>query len=334
MNNFLQLLINELIKVYIRKSIWIMYGILGVLIIGFGILDMNLDDYDETKYSNDNWREIMLEENEKIHAEYESIHQKVAEGEEDVFYLGDSIDTVYRNEAYLAYDIQPTKYGAWQFTAESAALLSLVTFITIIIASGIVANEFRWGTIKQLLIRPIRRTTILASKYVAVLLFALFTLLFVMIVAWLTGAILYGFDYPSDYMLVYNYQDDSDSLYYMLVPIGKELLSSYGYKLVNLVMMATFAFMISSIFRTSSLATGLAVFFLMGGNIIVGIFQNRPFAKYILFANTDLKQYETGNVWIEGMSLSFSIKVLIVYYLLFILLAWVFFVKRDISTTE
>ncbi len=55
-------------------------------------------------------------------------------------------------------------------------------------------------------------------------------------------------------------------------------------------------------------------------------------AKYILFANTDLSQY-TGErkPIIEGMTLGFSVTMLIIYYIVFIGLAWTLFRKRDVA---
>lgn len=310
-----------------------MYIILAVLIVGFGILNKTFEDYDNTQYDQDNWREVLEEENKEIIKENEEYQKELEEeeGEEIEFYYGPNMDVVEKNNVYLEEDIQPTKYGALQFVVENAGLLSVVSLLTIIIAAGIIAHEFRWGTIKLLLIRPISRTTILISKYVSVLFFALFSLLFVLIIAWISGAMIFGIDSADSHMLIYDYNNDLNDYSYKLVPVFSELISSYGYNLVNLVMMTTFAFMISAIFRNSSLAIGLAIFLMMGGNMIVTIFQDKPFAKYILFANTDLKQYADGNVWIEGMTLGFSVTILIVYYIIFLILSWIFFVKRDVA---
>lgn len=303
-----------------------MYIILAVLVIGSGILTNTFDDYDTTNYDQDNWREVMENENAELIKENEEYQEDYID--EDGFYFGPNTDIIDRNNVYLENDIQPNGYGAWQFVADNAGLLSVVSLLTIIIAAGIIAHEFRWGTIKLLLIRPISRTKILLSKYISVLLFALFTLLFVLILAWITGAIIFGVDGVNPHMLVYDYYNDSG---YRLVSVFSEIISGYGYGLVNLVMMSTFAFMISAVFRNSSLAIGVAIFLMMGGNMIVGIFQDKPFAKYILFANTDLKQYADGYVMIDGMTLGFSIIVLIVYYLIFMLLSWAVFTKRDVA---
>lgn len=306
-----------------------MYIILAVLVIGSGFITKSFSDYDATNYEGDNWREIMEEENAALIKENEEFQKNLEENEDD-FYFGPDMERVEINNYYLEHDIQPSTYGAWQFVADNAGLLSIVSLLTIIIAAGIVAHEFRWGTIKLLLIRPISRTKILASKYISVLLFALFTLLFVLISAWITGALLFGIEGAQPNMVVYNYNYDGD-YHFQVVSVFKEIMNGYGYGLVNLVMMSTFAFMISAVFRNSSLAIGVAIFLMMGGNMIVGIFADKPFAKYILFANTDLKQYADGYVMIEGMTLGFSIAVLIVYYLVFILLSWGVFTKRDVA---
>jgi ABC-2 type transport system permease protein len=54
-------------------------------------------------------------------------------------------------------------------------------------------------------------------------------------------------------------------------------------------------------------------------------------AKYILFANTDLIQYFEGTPMVEGMTLPFSIFMLLLYFALFQLLAFFVFQKRDVA---
>src|SRR5699024_12079296 len=80
--------------------------------------------------------------------------------------LGVNTMFIEENNFYLDNDIQPHNYGAWKFVYENNMLLMLVSLFTIVIAAGIIAHEFRWGTIKLLLIRPISRSTILLSKYI------------------------------------------------------------------------------------------------------------------------------------------------------------------------
>ena len=55
------------------------------------------------------------------------------------------------------------------------------------------------------------------------------------------------------------------------------------------------------------------------------------FAKYILFANTDLSQFIGGEPFIEGLTLPFSISVLVIYTVVFLVISFVTFNKRDIT---
>lgn len=315
MGNFLNLINNELIKTYIRKSTWAMYIILAGIIIGLAFLTNTFDDT-SGKYTEDNWRQELQAENEQL----------TKEMEQDEFMEGMNTSLITENNYYLENDIQPSGYDAWQFVMENQLLLSVVSLLTIIIAAGIVANEFRWGTIKLLLIRPITRTKMLLAKYTSVLLFALFTLLFVLVFSWIIGAVFFGVNGFDPHVVL----EKSGGFEY--VSVINEIVSGYGFKLVNLVMMATFAFMISTIFRNSALAIGTAIFLMMAGNQIVVFFAERSWAKYILFANTDLSQYVNGNSpWIEEMTLGFSVIMLIIYYVIFLFLSWIFFTKRDVA---
>lgn len=295
-----------------------MYAILALLIIGGAFLTSVYGDVD--KGYDANWREQLEQENEQLLAENEGY------GEDEQYLTTYNLDEIEVNNYYLEHDIEPTGYGAWQYVLENAGLLSIVSLLTIIVAAGIIANEYRWGTIKLLLIRPISRTQILLSKYVSVLLFAAFTLLFVLGFSFIVGAVTFGVEGLSPHILL----DTNTGLEY--VSALKQIMTEYGYGLVNLVMMATFAFMISTVFRNSSLAIGTAIFLMMAGSTIVGMFSERSWAKYILFANTDLQQYAPGYTpWIEGMTLSFSIMVLLVYYIIFMALSWIVFTKRDVA---
>lgn len=320
LSSFFKLIVNEQLKLYITKSTWVMYIVLAALIIGGAALVAIFDNGELSKPTGDDWREELQAENEALLKENEEA------GEDEGFIITINDDIIAENNYYLEHDIKPTSYGAFHYVHENQGLLSLVSLLTIIVAAGIVANEFRWGTIKLLLIRPISRSKILLSKYVSVLIFAVVTSIFLYVVSFIAGAIFFGIEGANPHILL---QQESGLSY---VPIISDIISTYGYKLVNLIMMATFAFMISTVFRNSALAIGLAIFLMMAGTQIVFFFAERSWAKYILFANTDLSQYQAGNTpMIEGMTLGFSIGVLVVYYVIFMLLSWIVFTKRDVA---
>ncbi|MFZ3580332.1 ABC transporter permease [Virgibacillus sp. DJP39] len=318
MSNFFQLLKNEQIKIYIRKSTWAMYIILALIIIGLGFTSSFYQNSVAPEYHEDTWRQTVQEENEKLTKEMEAM-------QDNEIMAGYKDPRIAKNTFYLENDIMPVGYDTWQFVLDNQFLLSLVTLFTIIVAAGIIANEFKWGTIKLLLIRPISRSKILLSKYVSVLLFALWTLIFTLVFSFIVGAIFFGIN-SFEPQIVMNIGDSFEQ-----VSVISQITAEYGFQLVTLLMMATFAFMISALFRQSALAIGTSIFLLFVGGPIVSYFADKAWAKYILFANTDLNRYVNGTPFIEGMTLGFSIAVLVVYFVIFLAVSWLSFSKRDVA---
>ena len=123
-------------------------------------------------------------------------------------------------------------------------MIDFAGLFTIIIAAGIVASEFNWGTIKLLLIRPIKRGKILVSKYMTVLLFGLLHDS-ISYLAFLdpTRALIFGL--PDNPSTVFNYYQGVITEQSM--PFT-HLLIYYGLQSIGTFMLATMAFMISAVF--------------------------------------------------------------------------------------
>ena len=154
MFDFLQLVANENMKIYLRIRTWIMLGILVLLATAFTLLMLAFEN------------------------------------------------------------VTPTMWDVVQM--EAAFLLVLVTLFTVIVSAESVAGEFSSGTIKLLLIRPWTRSKILLSKYISLLLFALFftvvVFVYTLLLNWLCfgtgtgerdGALLMGEPSPLQYLFSY-----------------------------------------------------------------------------------------------------------------------------------
>lgn len=316
MSNLLNLIWNEQIKLYAKKGTLVMFAVLLVIAVGGGLITKFFGGESDFKEYGNNWQTELQEENA----------QMTAEMEEDEFTGFTNEMYIAENNYHLENNIKPQPYDGWEYVLENSFLTSVISLFTIIVAAGIISNEFKWGTIKLLLIRPISRTKILLSKYLSVLIFASTLLVFLLLSSWIVGALLFGLNGLNPLVV----QDMMPG--YVQNDVLGEIVKSYGFSLVTLVMMATFAFMISAIFRSSGMAIGLAIFLMMAGNAIVAFLSQYEWSKYILFANTNLNQYMNGmEPMIPGMSLTFSIVVLVVYFVIFIGAAWIAFTKRDVA---
>ncbi|RED65044.1 ABC-2 type transport system permease protein [Cohnella lupini] len=216
--------------------------------------------------------------------------------------------------------------SSWEMMLnESMISFILITIFTVVVASETVAGEFTWGTIKLLLIRPWSRSAILLSKYLSTLLFALLFAVVTFIVTMLIN------------MAVFGSMDQSEILsrFFGLSAI-EYMLQYYLLQFLGLVIIVTFGFMMSSAFRSSGLAIGISISLLFMGSIITGLFSmtDKAWVEYILFMHLDLTTYignKEGPFINHPMSLGFSLAVLAGYFILFNLISWTVFRKRDIA---
>ncbi|KIL36493.1 hypothetical protein SD71_07780 [Cohnella kolymensis] len=210
---------------------------------------------------------------------------------------------------------------AWEaMQTESVVLFILITIFTVVIAAEAVAGEFTWGTIKLLLIRPWSRSAILLSKYLSTLLFALFFTVTAFIVTLLVNLAIFG---------------SAGTPAAETSPVA-DMGTYYLLKFISLIVIVTFGFMLSSVFRSNGLAIGLSIFLLLSGTIITNVFSmvDKAWVKYVIFMHLDLNSYMHGG---QGMipsyptTLGFSLAVLAGYFILFNLISWTVFRKRDVT---
>ncbi|MFI8685527.1 ABC transporter permease [Rossellomorea sp. NPDC077527] len=314
----LSLIRNEWIKIFKRVGTYVMLGLL-ILIIG---VTGAFTKYSDMKAKEmDNWKQ-------ELSAQVESDKQMLGENPElNKFIKKDTERRIAINEYRIENDIEPkVQETTWTFVETNANIVLVVGLFAIIVAAGIVASEFSWGTIKLLLIRPISRTKILLSKYVTVILYGMSMLLLLFVVSLLLGLILFGGTDQSTHLAFVDGKVVEQNI------VGY-LIKTYLLQTINIVMMATMAFMISAVFRSSSLAIGISLFLLfVGGNATSLLALKFDWAKYSLFANTDLTQY-TGFTppLVDGMTMGFSITMLVIYFIIFQALAFLVFNKRDVA---
>ena len=308
---FFALLQNEHMKLYQRIGTWVMIILLIPVLIFFA-----KGGSDATKPVGDNWRaeqQASIQENKKTMTEMKSPR---------------GIEVLKKNiaiaEYRLKHDKKPSEGNG--FLMISGNVLIIINVFTIMVASTIVASEFSWGTIKLITIRPFKRWKLLLAKYLTTIIFSFLLIFFTILFFLLVGSYLFGYDSITEPVLLYRdgHVIEKDALQY--------LFESYGLKLINLLMITTLAFMISSIFRNQSVAIGISLTLLfVGGTVTSYLASKYTWTKYFLFANTNLEQYIDGPVMVKGMTLQFSITMLIIYYLIFVFTTWFVFNKRDIT---
>ncbi|MBU9712152.1 ABC transporter permease [Evansella tamaricis] len=318
MYNMIRLIQNENMKIYKRLGTWVMVGLIIFVVIISGLVDKFL----LSSNMEGTWQEELQYQSmelEKQINEYESMPM-----------VGNAIkplkEQLVINEYRIENNVPPVENETiWGFMSSLSDITSFAAVFVIVIGAGIVATEFTTGTIKLLLIRPVNRAKILLSKYIATIIFAIFMLIIMFAGSFVVGSILYGFDRLDLPYLVYSGGEVIER------NMITHILSLYGLNSVDMIMMVTFAFMISTVFRNSSLAIGLSLFLMFTGQQMVMLLSEYQWVKYILFANTNLVQYISGTPLVDGMTMTFSITVLIAYFICFVFTSWIIFERRDVA---
>ncbi|QQP14390.1 ABC transporter permease [Lysinibacillus agricola] len=310
----LKLIQNEWMKLWHKKGTWAMVALVILFIIGPGIMMK----YYETKMTEDiSWKES---EQQTIN-NYKDMLASDDFSSEDKKHFEDQIAI---SEYRLANDMPTQEDGSVaSFMSFTGSMLALVTLFTVIIAASIVSSEFSTGTIKMLLTRPVSRAKILTSKLLTAFIFGLFLFVVNVVVSALVGLILFGGPTGVELEMVNGQIVEkavwNDLAYHYLLSGG------------DFVMSILFAFLVGSVFRSSSLAIGLTMFLSFTGGMIVMFLSRYDIVKYIWLTHSDLTQYENGNLMIEGITMPFSLTILAIYAVIFLVISYLSFMKRDVT---
>ncbi len=230
------------------------------------------------------------------------------------------------NDLLYGTDVQVKTGPFWDAMSNSASLITLIGLCMIVVAGGIVANEFASGTAKFLLLSPCKRWKILMAKYITVLLIGGMMMAVLAGLTFVSSIISFGFgDVLSPILSVKGGEVVTSSPYL-------RMLAEYILTGVEMVIMVTLAFAISSLSRSSSLAIGISLFFYLSGSLFVSILAlfGCDWARYLIFANTDFAAIVNGNGLFPHQSLSAAIVIVVLHMIVLLLTAWDGFCKREV----
>ncbi|NMO97568.1 ABC transporter permease [Paenibacillus lemnae] len=199
-----------------------------------------------------------------------------------------------------------------QLSVASQGMGQILTLLAIVVTAGSVAKEHSYGTIKLLLIRSQSRVVILASKYAVILLYVALLTAFTFAAGSAAGALFMGSEAGS-------------------VSWGDAAMTGV-YSLIYTMIYVTFTFTVGIVTRSTGPAIGIGMFMVVVQNLANQLLINYSWYKYLPFVNVDLSIYSGGGASpMPGMNMSFSASVLAVYLLLFLIIGFWTFKRRDVS---
>lgn len=210
----------------------------------------------------------------------------------------------------------------------------ILSIIVVVIAGGIVANEFQKGTIRLLVIRPNKRWKILLSKFLAVVFIAVGLALITYALSFIANGIMFGFDNLFNPSLeVVNNKVVQTS--YILNSLGNMFIL-----LIPVIFIGLIAFCLSTVINNTAFSVGLSIFILMGYSMALMVLQMLGFP----FIDLTFLPYLSYAQFLDPLALAQSCEFNSLYYTFFqaniVLLVWgvilygisnIVFVRKDIK---
>lgn len=213
----------------------------------------------------------------------------------------------------------------WNAAVNSVSLLVLVGVFAIVIAGTTVASEFSSGTVRLLLICPVKRWKILFSKYAMSLLIMLGMTVAVFVLS-LTASAFCGIgDAFLPAVCAANGEVYTVSPYLLL-------LREYGYELLGMTVMMTVAFSLSTLTRAPAMAIGISVLMGAFGTTVSLLLRGFEIdaGRYLLFSNLDLKGIIEGTSVYPHQTVGAAVLVILLHMAVLLLTAYDAFVRREI----
>lgn len=205
-----------------------------------------------------------------------------------------------------------------------------IIIMGVMIAGTIVSEEFSKGTVKLLLIKPYKRATILASKFITCLIILVIVMLLVIAMQFVVGGIAQGFDSYTAPAVVYNHNTNELQEVNMLVYLAMQALG----KMPIYILLMTLAFSVSTIFSNSALAITIGLLGYMGSPFVnqLGIVFKLNWLKFFVTPNWDLTQYFFGGLpTFQGLTPIFSGIIIVLYMLIMLIPTFIIFKKKNIK---
>lgn len=197
-------------------------------------------------------------------------------------------------------------------------------------AGVIVSEEFSKGTIKLLLIKPYKRSTILASKFITSIIVAIIVIILVILMQFVVGGLIQGFDSFKNPTIIYDHTINNVKQINTIQYLAMEALG----KAPMYILLMTLAFAFSTIFTNSALAITISLLGYMGSSVINMLALNLKlnWIKYFVTPNWNLTEYFWGGIpTFEGITLPFSIAIIVIYMVIMLIPTFIIFQKKNIK---
>ncbi|TCZ81145.1 ABC transporter permease [Paenibacillus albiflavus] len=328
MNNLIQLVKNECIKMIKKKRFYVVLLILIALIPMFTYAQLRVAENNQKQFGTTDWR---AEQRQKV-ADWSRALGSPRIAQEWKQNLKVQIQLA---EYYLDKDVDPNAPNAVTFTREFTknAISLFIPLIVMVIAADIVSSEFGSGTIKLLLTRPVSRWKILMSKLITLIFFVSLIVFSTGLLSYLISGLVFGYggwDLPV-FIGFNTVGTEVDYTYVRAIDQWLFILMEFGLVWFVGFVVAVLSLMFSVLIRSTAAGMGIMLAVLISGTILTNMVSSWESAKYLFMVNLRLTDYLTGAMPpIQGMTLGFSLLVLSIWTLASLVISFTVFTRKDV----
>ncbi len=325
MNNILadkSLVFCTLVKNEIKKLISkrIVFCVFLVLIVGLLVLAVKIDgEYELTDYNNLN--DYIQDELYTCYDTLNDPNMTFSEIQKNTI-----IDQVRVYEYMLENGIEPYRTKSiTNYILSLNSWFAIVVLLSIVISGKVITDEYKEGTMALLLTVPCKRSQILLSKILALLIICTAIILCFFVFSVLIGGIFFGFSGIAN--RVVTCENGVVSCHSTLVQVMIKNIHNF----FALLSCSSFTMMLATVFKSGIISTSASVsLYFAGAQLTVSLY-NMKWMKYSLFANMQLSVFEKwSSIFEYRITERESILILSTYTIVFFLVAFLVFDNRNI----
>ncbi|WP_423802021.1 ABC transporter permease [Neobacillus sp. SAB-20_R2A] len=323
-----KLIQNEMLKLIAKKRLIVIAIIIGVLVMLFTYAQYKQIETQREKLGTSDWRTILQQQ--IVDTTNRLSSSRISDEWKKQLQI-----SLQQQQYYLEHDINPSEPGAPTFMRiflENSIDL-FIPLMVMVIASDLVSSEHSLGTVKLLLTRPVKRWKILLSKYITLCLAVSLIIAIAGILSYGISGLVFGYKgWGAPILTGFSVTDTGlNTSEVRLLSLWKFLLMDFGLVWFVAIVVGTLSFMLSVLIRSTAAGMGVMLAALISGAILNNMVSSWKSAKFFFMVNLRLTDYMKGNAPpIEGMTLSFSLLTLLVWWAAALMVSFMVFTKRDV----
>jgi len=325
---------NEILKLFMKRRLFVVFGILLVLISLFAYGEQYTRERTQARVAErlgiediDDWREITKQQLRDLERRLENPFIP-DEGRASLEVRAEQL------RYYLREDINPTTFSAGQFMSNfmEQSIFLFLPLLIILLGADIVSKESTTGTIKLLMTRPVPRWKILTSKLLALMVLEMLVIFFMAGLSFLIAYFTFGHAGFSEPVItgfrIVNGNLDASNIRTVSLGLYNIMVYSLGYIVAFTI--GKMALMVSVLVKSTAAAIGIMMSSLIGGTFLSFFISDWELTRYIFNVNLRLTDFLSGNLQpIEGLSLQFSVIVLMAWALGSMIVSYGVFQYKD-----